>query len=316
MDNKTLWHILHDALKFHPSYTSIISFAHTQNGRASYIALALHNLGEYRNHTVLEEVEDNLNNVFFTEEKLKFTFDRFVEIHRSDHNDMLSVPDYVSLNPARRVRKLLSNIRSNNPTLPASIASVQTLKTIRNDIEQTVDTLQSAIRATKITTSRKQRISALKGGRGVRGGRGAGGRGGGGNHYQSQRPYNGGRRGRGARGGRGISDKPVQVNDHGNPPHEIDWLEDKFYEPGFYAKFLAEQETRLHELQNNRSITTPATQKVASVESRLLQLEHLAITLPPPQPIVASNQGVSKVGAHPQYTNATNPNLKRLNKRN
>ena len=91
-DNKTLWHILHDALKDHPSYTSIRSFTRTQNGKAAYLALTLHHLGESRNHTVLEETEDKINDVFYTEEKLKFTFDRFVEIHRSAHNEMLSVP--------------------------------------------------------------------------------------------------------------------------------------------------------------------------------------------------------------------------------
>ena len=111
------------------------------------------------------------------------------------------------------------------------------------------------------------------------------------------------------------SDKLVQLNYYGNPPHGIDWVEDKFYEPGFYAKFSAEKKTRLHELRNNRSTTTPATQKVASVESQLLQLEQLASTLPPPQPIVAPHQGVSQVGVQPQYTNATNPALQRLNQR-
>ena len=132
-DNKILCNIIHDALKDHPSYTSIWSFARTQNGQAAYLALTIHNLGEYRNHTVLKESEDNLNNVFNTEEKLKFTFDRFGEIHRSTHNNMLLVPDYVAPNPATRVRKLLLNIRSNNPTLLASIASVQTSMTLRND---------------------------------------------------------------------------------------------------------------------------------------------------------------------------------------
>ena len=85
-DNKTLWHILNDALKYHPPYTSIRSFTRTQNGRAAYLDLTLHNLGEFRNHMVLKEAEDNLNNVFYTEEKLKFTFNCFVEIHRSAHN--------------------------------------------------------------------------------------------------------------------------------------------------------------------------------------------------------------------------------------
>ena len=64
-DNNNLWHIIHHDLKDHPFYTSVWSFAPTQNGRDAYLALALHNLGEYRNHTVLEESEDNLNNVLY-----------------------------------------------------------------------------------------------------------------------------------------------------------------------------------------------------------------------------------------------------------
>ena len=59
----------------------------------------------------------------------------------------------------------------------------------------------------------------------------------------------------------------------------------------------------------------PATQKVASVESRILQLEKLSSTLPPPQHVVASLQVVSQVGVRPQYTNATNPALQQLNQR-
>ena len=50
-ENKTLWHILHDALKYHSSYTSIRSFARTHNGRSEYLFLVLHNLGESLNYT-------------------------------------------------------------------------------------------------------------------------------------------------------------------------------------------------------------------------------------------------------------------------
>ena len=107
----------------------------------------------------------------------------------------------------------------------------------------------------------------------------------------------------------------MRLNYHGNPPHLIDWVEDKFYEPGFYAKFLAEQNTRLHELRNNRSTAPAATQNLSSVELRLLQLEQLASTLPPTQSIDASLQVVSQVVVKPQYTNATNPAFQRLNQR-
>ena len=152
-DNKTLRHILHDDLKDHTYYPSIRFLARTQNGWAAYLIFVIHNEGEYCNHTVLEESEDNPNNILYTEEKLNFTFDRFVKIHISAHNDMLLVPDYVVPNPATRVRKLLSNIRINNPTLLSSIASVQTSMTLRNDLKLTMDALQLAIKATNMTTS-------------------------------------------------------------------------------------------------------------------------------------------------------------------
>ena len=38
----------------------------------------------------------------------------------------------------------------------------------------------------------------------------------------------------------------ARLKDHGNPPHAIYSVEDKFYETEFYAKFLAEQKTQLH----------------------------------------------------------------------
>ena len=300
VDNRALWHILHDALKDHPAYTSIRSFARTQDGRQAYQALVLHNLGESRNHTVLEEAEDNLANIFYTEEKLKFTFDRFVEIHRSAHNNMLSVPNYIAPNPATRVRKLLSNIRSTNPTLLAALACVQTSPTLRNDFELTVDTIQSAVRASKVSNNRKQRISALTGGTRKFGGRGGGG--GNGRYQGNKRRGNGGRGGRGRNGGRG-DNKRVRFSDSGDPPAGVGWVEDKFYEPTFYAKFTAEQKAKLHELRNDRN---PRNSNISSLETRLQQLEQIAGQVTPPTEtrIIA-----------PVITNGNNPALQRLNQR-
>ena len=67
-----------------------------------------------------------------------------------------------------------------------------------------------------------------------------------------------------AEDGENVGDVAFQINVYNlitmeKPPHGIDWVEDKFYEPWFYAKFLVEQNIRLHELWNNR-ITTPPLQ--------------------------------------------------------
>ena len=91
--------------------------------------------------------------------------------------------------------------------------------------------------------------------------------------YKGKRPYKGGIGGRVGHKAHGVcvsSDKRVLLNNHGNPPYGIDWVEDKFYEQEFYANFLAEQNTRLHELQNNRSSTLPTAQKVTIVVLRIL----------------------------------------------
>ena len=74
-------------------------------------------------------------------------------IAKTKEEGTLTTLDYVVPNPATRVRKLQSNIRSNNPALLASIASVETSTTLRNHFEQTLDTLQSVIIATKTTTT-------------------------------------------------------------------------------------------------------------------------------------------------------------------
>ena len=80
-------------------------------------------------------------------------------------------------------------------------------------------------------------IYALTGGQGGTRGCGGMGRGGGNNHYQNKWPYKGGRGGRGACGGRGSSYKRVLLNNHGNPPQRIDWVEDNDMNQGFMPNF-------------------------------------------------------------------------------
>ena len=193
------------------------------------------------------------------------------------------------------------------------ICSKSTLQ--RNDFEQAVDDLQSAVRATKITVSRKQRISALT--NTVRSRVGRGGRGGGGGRFQrGKRGYEGRRGGRGERGGRG--NKRVRFTENGQPPVDIDWIEDKFYEPAYYSQFSAEQKTKLHELRNDRNGVSSANQNISSLDTRLLQLEQLTGQVNPI--IVRPPQNVAPIGVQQQQntglipcTNANNPALQRLN---
>ena len=88
--------------------------------------ITIHCLGESRGNSILKEAEEHLNSSVYTEENLKFTFDCFVTIHRSDFNDMLSIPGYAVPNGGTRARKLILNIKSNNPKLLATIASIKT----------------------------------------------------------------------------------------------------------------------------------------------------------------------------------------------
>ena len=156
----------------------------------------------------------------------------------------------------------------------------------------------------KVSTARKQRISALTRGRGGRGGRGnitgRGGRGG-----RSQR---GGKRGRS--GGRGGANKRARFSDQGDPPHGVDWIEDKCYEVAYYNKFTPEQKSRVHELRANRN---DSSQNISSLETRLQQLEQFASGVAPP---ASSTQIVPVRQNIAQVSNSNNPALQRLNQRN
>ena len=132
-DNTSVWHILHDVLQGHSSYMYICSYSVSQHGREAFEALILYFRGESRSSTVLKEAEDNINSIMYAEEKLKFTFDNFVTIHQSAHNDMLTRPGYVIPNDGTLVRKLLANIRSQNPIILASIANIKTSIISRNN---------------------------------------------------------------------------------------------------------------------------------------------------------------------------------------
>ena len=123
------------------------------------------------------------------------------------------------------------------------------------------------------------------------------------------------KRGRDGRGGRGNGHKRIRLSDDGNPPSGITWIEDKFYEPSYYAMFSAEQKSRLHELRSNRDGTAHDTQNVSSFATRLLQLEQLTGQAQNPTgatQIVQVPQQIAPVGV---LNNANNPALQRLNQR-
>ena len=74
---------------------------------------------------------------------------------------MNKAKDYPSPDGGTRVRQLLANVTTRDPTLAASIASVRASSTLRVHFEDTVDILCQALRNNERNNNSTRRISAL-----------------------------------------------------------------------------------------------------------------------------------------------------------
>ena len=160
-DEKTVWGILQRTLVSHISYASIRRYCTREQGRDAYLALVQHYCGRSRLENILAKAEGDLHSTFYSAEKVNFTFETYVAIHRNAFNEMDRANNYPTPDEGTRVRQLIANITTRDPLLAAVLASIKATPTLRNNFEDTVDILCQAVRSSKHTPSEPRRISAF-----------------------------------------------------------------------------------------------------------------------------------------------------------
>ena len=95
IDNRTVWNKLKVVLLDKPGYNHISQFNATRNGRAAWKALITYFEGEHYKQHLRETAFQKLQTTFYRGETGRFTFEKYVNIHKSAHK-MLQDAQYNS----------------------------------------------------------------------------------------------------------------------------------------------------------------------------------------------------------------------------
>ena len=207
VDNHAVWSLLYRVFHDSPGWNWISAHSRTRDGRAAYLSMKTHYLGESYQDRLRSNAEAVIERSFYDGTSRNFTLEKLFERLNSAFVDLAAAGEPVE--ETRKIRILLRSIE-NAGHLRAARANLVGDPTLRDTFERAINYLSQFASDTtnlRLATGRQPRQAAAieSGGRNAgrgrgrgRGGRGRGGRGGrdGGN--------NGGRgRGRGRGGGRG-----------------------------------------------------------------------------------------------------------------
>jgi hypothetical protein len=303
-DNRKVWEILESICRETNAWTWIKSFNRTKNGRAAYLALYQHYLGASNADNVQSRAENKLQNTFYTGERRRFTFEKYVQVHKDQHTSLQALEEfgYPRLDDRTKVRHLINGIRTKE--LDAAKGQVWASATLRSDFDGCVDLFKTFLEQQSASTATNLNVSSTN----TRGGRGRGGRGGDRNERRFERRDGGGRyqggRGRGrGRGYQGRGRGRGNDQEHGGrggakASLELANLTDRYYDNQEFEKMGSEGRQKVYNLREKRD----ERRNVAATEVHYQQLATAIVAatqtqgtvpplaLPPPPPATESNR--------------------------
>jgi hypothetical protein len=230
-DNRLVWdlirHVTHDG----PGWSWVQGFLKTRNGRAAYLAIKSHYMGESFTARLRAKDDMILEKTFYDGKSRSFTFERYCEVLQGAFTDIYSTGEEVF--EPRKIRILLNGIQ--DPRLSQAKSQVLATADLKEKFENAVNFLAQFLDEKKSYSAKgsPRNISSVSGdkrynntGRGNFRGTGRG-------NNQAGRGSN---TGRGGRGGRGNFSNKSEVTD-------------KYYSPQDWAKLTPEEQTKVRELR-------------------------------------------------------------------
>jgi hypothetical protein len=250
-DNIAVWDILRDSIHDTEAFSWVKRCERRRDGRAAYLALTAHYLGDAKNEALRNAADNTILNTFYGGEKNRFNWTRYVTVHKQCHND-LEVTG-TAMPEDDKVRRLLMGIHT--PSLQTAVLFVRSSPALRNNFDAAVDSITTVVETIKDTSKRPfsqvssatvddddnptdhQDDRSSTGGRGYQGGRG----------HQGGRGYQG-RHGRGRGRGRGYQ---------GNRPRGEPWTEPittRWYQGHELARMSEAQRQQMREMRDARQV--------------------------------------------------------------
>ena len=159
-DMITVWevirHITHDG----PGWGWVMSFSRSRNGRAAYMALKEHYLGDAFQARLRAKADQLLESSYYDGSKRNFTYERYIETLQRAFTDLESTGETVS--DERKVRILMTGV--NDPRLESAKNQILATPTLRATFESASNFLAEVLdnKVSYSAANRKQaRISSV-----------------------------------------------------------------------------------------------------------------------------------------------------------
>jgi hypothetical protein len=121
-DNIAVWDIIHTSIHATEAFSWIKRCERRRDGRAAYIALTSHYLGDAKNEALRSAADDNkILNTFYGGEKNRLNWTRYVLVHKECRNNLEATG--TAMPEDDKVRQLLMGIQT--PNLQTAVLLVQ-----------------------------------------------------------------------------------------------------------------------------------------------------------------------------------------------
>ena len=153
---EVIWHITHDG----PGWGWVMSFARTRNGRAAYLALKTHYLGDVFQSRLRAKADQILESTYFDGSKRNFTYERYIKTLKRAFTDLESTGENVS--EERKVRILMTG--TSDSRLDSAKNQILATPFLRSTVENASNFLAEVLdsKVSYSPASRKQaRISGV-----------------------------------------------------------------------------------------------------------------------------------------------------------
>jgi hypothetical protein len=128
-DNIAVWAIIRDSIHDREAFSWIKRCEHCRDGRAAYLALTAHYLGDAKNEALRNAANNMILNTFYSGERNCFNWTRYVTVHKQCHNDLEATG--TAMPEDDKVRHLLAGIHT--PSLQTAVLFVRSSPALRNN---------------------------------------------------------------------------------------------------------------------------------------------------------------------------------------
>ena len=261
-DNKKVWAILHALFSNTPSWQHAKKYTVAQDGRQTYRTLHTHHFGRDRVDTMYNSILTTLQNLYYTEDRKNYNFDKYCTAYVEQHNLHASLVEHEigELQDKMKIHYFEEGIK--DPSFASVKTTIMANRSAFQDFDTVMQLYVNTYRANRKhydSTNQTRKISALQG-------RGDGGHGGGGRG-----------RGRGCGSGRGDPNKRKQ---NLVPQEEVDKVtnvEDKWYPADEYLKFTPAMKAKHWQLRS-KSSQVPGTRSTTTAKAQKM-IKELTTTL-------------------------------------